>query len=73
MKFNEFWEWSNPLWSFIVAGAVFGLTSYLVYLIGAYTFPRRDYTSAVFGLVYCVALAWLSYMFVSRDLQLLRK
>jgi hypothetical protein len=72
MKPGQFFEWSNPLWSFIIATILLYESGYLLYLIGAYAISRRDYLCVAIGLVYCGLLIFGSWAFAQQGLKLLR-
>lgn len=72
MKNNWFWTWDNPMWGWMTA-AVLLIESIYVSVIVVKSWPLGHELSHLVGLLLVGALVWLTYMFGSASLRLMRK
>ena len=64
---KDFFEWTNPLWNWIVSFLLLAIATYIMYAVG-YAILRFDYISTIFGILYSAVLGWNVCIFSFRAL-----
>jgi hypothetical protein len=69
---KDFFEWTNPLWGWILSIMFLCVSTYGMYNVGYYSISRGDVTATILGILYYALIGWASCIYAFRCLYLSR-